>query len=313
MSERALATFLHTLLADAPRPVGPIRDPVLFERLVAQPSAQLQNLLVAHSTTVRADLPGSEHLDAAAIPATTLWVGAALNNLALSATRPDKRTLTVTLRLTEALPPATSPAAALAYHSLLRHLVRWPPTPEWQPVAHRLLARSPLTALWQPHIGEQTDWNVMLALLACEPLRILVRDRLLGVLPPPERFQQQHLDTQIARANATTGRILGALLEHGGAAWQPWVLAFYEADCARQRRGTEAEPVWPLLTWVRRAQRQGDALTRRNVDRVLARYVPLGELMRDEMVVRPYLQLDGRFMEQLGQVLPTRKRFQRLT
>jgi hypothetical protein len=316
MNEYALAMFLHTLLTDQPRPVGPVHDPALLRRLTAQPSVPLQHLLTAHIDLLLANLPGGTAMRPTAVPATALWVGAALNNLALGRTRSDARLLTITLRLTEMLPAATTRAAALAYHSLLRYLVVLPHGPDWQPVAHRLLARSPLTALWLPYAGEDLSWTVALDLLQHPVLWVLVRDRLLELLPPPELLNPDHIDSDMARANQRVGQVLAALLDHGGPDWQPFVLELYEADCERQRRGPEERPTWPLLTLLRRAQRQGDALQRRNARLLLERYRPLASLLADETRFRAYSRLEGPFLSELGQLLPTRTvrmQFQRVT
>lgn len=307
MSEHALATFLHRLLTDTPRPIGPVRDPTVLQRLVHQPAPLLQQLLTAHIDTLLADLPDGATLRPITVPATALWVGAILNNLVLATTRPDARLLTITLRLTEALPPATTWDTALAYHSLLRHLACCvPPGDDWQPVAHRVLAHSPLTALWLPYIDAHISWEVVLDLMQDRPLRALVHDRLLALLPPPEAQEPQAITRTLARANHTVGQILTALLEQGGPDWRPFVLAFYEADCERQRRGTDEHPTWPLLTLVRRTQRDGDAFQRRNAGWLLARYRPLAAMLHDETIFVPYSRLDGRFLSELGAIVSTR-------
>lgn len=241
MSERSLATFLQTLLTSAPAPAGPVRDPVALQRLATSPSPPFQHLLAAHLDAFLRDVPAGETLRPQAVPAGVLGVGAALNNLALSATYPDPRLLTITLRLLDELPPVTTTDAALAAHSLLRHLPRIRYRTDWEPVRHRLLAASPLTALWLPHPGDTINWDLALALLARPPLRVLVRDRLLGLLPPPERFPNERIETAVARANEDTGRLLAALLEHGGAAWQPFVLALYPAP-QHASAGLRAQP-----------------------------------------------------------------------
>jgi hypothetical protein len=313
MSEYALATFLHTLLTDTPRPVGPIREPGLIQRLVTQPAPPLQQLLSTHIDALLADLPGGAAIRPDTVPATALWVGAALNNLYLSSTRPDARLLTITLRLVDALPAATTCDAALAYHSLLRHLAGWSPAQEWQPVAHRLLDRSPLTALWLPYVSEHVSWTVACDLLQSNALRVLVRDRLLSLLPPPEALAAGRIDSTVARANQRAGQVLEALLEHGGDAWLPFVLECYEADCERQRRGTEAHATWPLLTLLHQTQRQSDSLQRRNARLLLDRYRPLAALIDDETVFRAYNRLDGPFLTELGLLLAAHIRFRRVT
>jgi hypothetical protein len=304
MSERSLAIFLHGLLEGRIAPAGPVRDAAMLRRLTERPAPALQALLGAHLDALLAGWPGGPALRPAAIPAAALWAGAALNNLAWSAARADPRLLTATLRMVEALPAASSAEAALAYHSLLRHLVRIDAPQDWLPVARQLVARSPLTAAWLPRIGEQFDWALLLDLLSHPPIRAALRDRLLSLLPRPEALSQGRIDTDIAMANAETGRLLAGLLEHGGLSWRPFVLALYEADCALQRRGDDERPQWPLLDRLRAARASDDPLLRRNAQRLLARYGPLAGLLADERLVRPYLYLDAHFLEQIGALLP---------
>jgi hypothetical protein len=233
-----------------------------------------------------------------------LWVAAALNNLAWAQTHPDAHLATLTLRLTGALPPAATLADDLAYHSLLRHLPRRTPGEEWQPAVSRLLERSPLTAAWLPQVGPDINRDLLLKELAGCAIQRMLRDRWLDLLPHPETLAHGRIDSGIARANVEIGRMLDVLLEYGGQDWLPFVLSFYEADCNLQQRGRNARLAWPLLDHIRTARVSNDPLVRRNAERLLARYRPLARLMADETVTRPYLYLDGRFLEQIALLLP---------
>jgi hypothetical protein len=309
MSERALATFLHNLLTGPPRAVGPIRDPALLQRMVARPAPPLQTLLAAHMNALLADLAGGHQngLYPTAVPASTLWIAAALNNVALATGRPDDRLHTITLRLTAALPPAETHAAALAYHSLLRHLPRFTPSKDWDAVVHQMVQKSPLTALWLPWAEGDIDWQAALTLLAQPPLQRMVRDRLIGLLPPPDVLMRGRIATDVARSNQMTGHLLAALLAHGGTDWLPLMLTIYEADCERQRRGTADNPEWPLLTLLHQAQQSGDPLQRRNAKWLLTRYAPLKEWLHDDPLFTPYFRLDVHFLTGLAPLLPQLK------
>ena len=245
MSTRSLATFLHRLLVGECAPIGPVRDSATLARLVEQPAEQLQALLGAQIDTLLAGWPGSGHLRPHAIPSAALWVAAALNNLAWAVGRPDPRLLTVTLRLVQALPPANDPAAALAYHSVLQHLASIDTPQDWKPVVQQLLTRSPLTAIWLPRLDEHLAWDVALALVGHAPVQAALRDRWLALLPDVVAVRYM-LSSECAELNVEIGLLLAALLKRGDG-WQPFVLAFYEADCAMQRRGSLDRPVWPTL------------------------------------------------------------------
>ena len=304
MSERALAIFLHSLLAGRIEPDGPVRAGAVLARLAERPAPALQALLGAHLDALLSTWPDGAALRPAVVPASALWVGAALNNLAWSAAHADPRLLTATLRMVQALPAAPDAESALAYHCLLRHLEHTSAAQDWLPVARMLVERSPLTAAWLPRLDEQIDWALLLELLSRRSIGAALRDRMLELLPPPETIGRARIETEIAKANAESGRLLAGLIEHGGACWQSFVLAFYEADCARQRRGTEERPEWPLLDQLRAARTSDDPLLRRNAERILARYRPLAALMPEERLLHPYIYLDVRFLEQIGALLP---------
>ena len=302
MSTRSLAIFLHRLLAGALEPVGPVSDSATLTRLVEQPAPVLQTLLGAHVDALIGGWPDGALLRPRTLPATALWAATALNNLVWALQRPDPRLLTVTLRLAQALPAATDPATALAYHSLLRHLDRLELASDWLPVARLLVARSPLTAAWLPRREEQLS-PVLLDLLRQPPVQVALRDRWLGLLPDLAAVRRT-VSLECATANAELGSLLGALLEHN-AEWQPLALAFYEADCLLQRQGSREQPTWPGVTALGTAARYGaDARQRRHAERVLARYRPLVALLADEALVRPYLHLDGRFLMLVADMMP---------
>jgi hypothetical protein len=311
MSERSLALFLRGLLEpDGPAAaVGAVASPATFARLGEQPAPALQTLLAAHVHALLATWPGGAALHPASLPAATLWVGAALNNLAWAATRPTPRLLTITLRLVETLPAATTREAALAYHSLLRHLERLELLPaDWDAVVSGLLRRSPLTAVWLPR-GDVPEAGAWFWELLREPVVwAALRNRWLSLLPLPEQWAQPGITTVQAKASAELGRLLESVGEGGGAVGQPALLGFYEAECWLQRRGTEERPTWPLLRWLHTARGSHDPLVRHNGERVLARYRPLARLLAHEAVVRPYPQLDGRFLEEIGALLVSAKR-----
>jgi hypothetical protein len=302
MSEYALAQFLQRLLADELAPAGPLRDGAVLVLLIEQPAPVLQQLLGLHLDAMLARWPGGAALRPAAIPATALWAAAALNNLAWAATRPDPRLLTATLRLADALPAAETLEAALAYHCLLRRLDGQAPGADWQPVVRRLLDRSPLTAAWLPSLGERLRWPLLLELLQPPPLRAALRDRLLGLLPAPEALSR--IDGDTALANAEAGRLLAGIAEHGGPAWQPFLLELYEADCLLGRRGSDERPTWPHLEWIRQARLNDDKLLQRRAERLLERYRPLVPLLADPELVRRYLYLDGAFLQQIAALQP---------
>ncbi|MEI8167889.1 MAG: hypothetical protein WCG26_16015, partial [Chloroflexales bacterium] len=184
------------------------------------------------------------------------------------------------LRLAQALPAATDTATALAYHSLLHHLTRRELAADWLPVARLLVARSPLTAAWLPRREELLS-PLLLDLLRQYPVQVALRDRWLDLLPDLAAVRHT-VGLACATANAELGSLLGALLAHP-AEWQPFVLAFYEADCALQRRGSPERPTWPVITALGVAARTStDPRERRHAARVLARYVPLVALLADE-------------------------------
>lgn len=316
MSERALAIFLHRLIEGRLEPTAPVRATTMLEQLGERPAPALCDLLGAHVDALLAGWTGGMALRPATIPTSALWVGAALNNLAWAAKHADPQLLTATLRMVQALPAAADAGAALAYHGLLRHLDYASAMQDWLPVARQLTERSPLTAAWLPRIDERLDWALLLELLDHYPAKAALRDRLLALLPAPEALGRGLIESDIAIANAEAGRLLAGLLEHGGTPWRPFVLAFYEADCALQRRGDKEHPIWPALDHARTARVSDDPLLRRNAERLLARYRPLAGLLADETLVRPYLYLDGRFLEQIGALIPpaaARLRLRQLT
>jgi hypothetical protein len=274
----------------------------------------LQRLLREHTHQLLAGWPAGALQQPESIPSVALWVGAALNNIAWAGSRTEPRLFTITLRMSRALPAASSVEAALTYHSLLRHIETMRPAQEWQPVIRALLERSPLTAAWLPRVSDALEWSLLLDLLTHHPVRAALRDRILALLPQPVATNLHALDTPTAVANAEVGRLLEGLLQQGGAAVQPFVLALYEADCMVQRRGSDEHPEWPLMTNLHAARHDHDPLLRRNANRVLARYRPLAALLGDEALLRPYTYLDGRFLEHISNLLshPTaRLRFQR--
>lgn len=305
MSARPLVIFLHSLLAGRLDPVGPVGDNATLDRLVARPAPELQALLTAHIDALLAGWPGGVALRPPVVPAAVLWVGAALNNLAWAAdsqhsaaSRPDPSLLDVTLRLVRALPTASGLAAALAYHSLLRHLERLDAAPEWRPVAEELVARSPLTAAWLPWPAPPPRPDPLPALLAYRPVQAAMRDRWLGQAPAADEVRRG-LSVGCAAANAAVGEQLARLLA-AGPQWQPFVLAFYEADCALQRHGDGTRPAWPLIEQLLTARVSPDPRQRRNAERTLGRYRPLAGLLSNPNALRPYLHLDGRYLEQVG-------------
>jgi hypothetical protein len=307
MPERALALFLHHLLEGNPAPVAPVRQSVALHRLAAQPAAPLQQLVARHLAVMLAGWPGGAALHPERIPSVVLWVAAALNNLAWAATgQSDPALLNITLRLCRALPAAENVETALAYHSLLRSLALLQPPQEWQPVVRALLERSTLSAALHPRSSEPFNHALLHTLLSLPPTRAALRDRWLALLPvvstaPP--YTLPPLETRQAMANAEVGRLLVGVLEHGGAVGQPFVLAFYEADCLLQQRGSSDHPTWPLLEWLRRSQHDNDPLLRRNARRVLARYRALAVLLNDHTRLRPYTYLDARFLAHISTML----------
>jgi hypothetical protein len=281
-----------------------VQDSTTLTRLMEHPAPVFEHLLGQHLDRLLAGWPGGAALRPASIPAAAIWAGAVVNNLWYAAAYPDGRLLDCTLRLARALPTADTRPAALAYHSLLRVLDSLTPAREWQPVVRLLLERSPFTAAWLPRIAEPYDWSLLLRLLEPHPLRAALRDRVLSLLPSPDMLRDS-LDTDTARANAEAGRLLTGLLEHGGAAWQPFVLACYEADCLIQRRGSDERPIWPLLERLRGLRSSDDTLQRRNAGRILARYRALVALREAGAPLSRYLYLDGRFVQQLAHLLPS--------
>lgn len=302
MTARSLALFLHRLLAGDLAPEGPVADAATLAGLAERPPQPLRELLGAHVDALLSGWPDGLSLRPEALPATALWAAAALNNLAWAAARPDSRLLSVTLRMAQALPVAADGPAALGYHSLLRHLDRVEPAPGWAPVTLQLAVASPLTAAWLPHLDRQLGWELLLELLARPPARAALRDRWLGLAPSADEVRRT-LSAERARANAEVGALLAGLLERGEA-WRPFVLAFYEADCAMLRRGGEERPSWPLLEQLRAARASADPRQRRHAERALARYRPLADLLTEPALLRPYLRLDGRFLAEIAALLP---------
>lgn len=300
MSERVLAIFLHNLLQGTTTAPGAVREEATLHRLVAQPHPTLHTLLDAHMDALLRGWPAGHTLRPATIPATALAVGAALNNLAWSRHRTDKRLQTITRRLTEALPAAASVEQALAYHALLRFLTAIPTTQEWQPVITDLLERSPLTAAWLPSIPPQCDWSRLLALLHHCPVRVALRDRLLALPQAPA-------------TNLALGALLDGLLEHGGAAIQPFLLEFYEADCWLHTQMHQAHPVRTLLARVRRAHAGDDPLARRHATRLMARYRALRTLLDNGVPHQRYAKLDVTLSRDDIEVWQTTHKFRRVT
>jgi hypothetical protein len=197
MSERALGHLLYALLEHdrngAVIATGAVSDPVTLERLVQHPPAPLQTLLSAHVTALLATWPGGAALTPSHLPAAAFWVAAAMNNLVWAATHPSKRLLSITLRLVESIPPAATCEAALAYHSLLRHM-EYRPRPHddhWEPVVAGLRKCSPLTGAWLPYRDSDYPWPQLLDLLREPPLYAALRDRWLSLLPPPDTIARQ--------------------------------------------------------------------------------------------------------------------------
>lgn len=296
MSERALGLFLQRLLESRMQPVAPVQDAALLHRLVGQPAVALAQLVSAHVDALLSELPAGFTLRPATIPATTLWVAAALNNLVWSVQHPGKRLLTVTLRLAQALPPATDLSAVLAYHSLLGHLDDLTGdltvAPNWQAIVTLLLERSLLTAAWLPRISQPFDWPQLLALLQHPPLQVALRDRLLRLPHTPD-------------INREVSRLLAGLLAYGGPAMHPLVLTVYEADCRLQRSGSREQPTWTILEQITSMRGSNDPLERRNAERLLLRYRPLAALLDQPALLRPYTHLDARFLTRLADLLPT--------
>jgi hypothetical protein len=312
MSERALALFLRGLLErdGAAAATGAIAAPTTLARLGEQPAPALQTLMDAHLNAMLAGWPGGATLRPTHIPSAVLWVGAALNNLARATTHPSPRLLTITLRMVEGLPVASTREAALAYHSLLRHLERITPPPGsegWQRVVSLLLRCSPLTAAWLPRPDAIGSWELLLAMLREPAIAAMLRDRWLNLLPPPETLLEQSIATSQARANVELGRLLEGVVEQDRDVGRQTLLVFYEADCLLQRRGSDNRPTWPLLRWLHMTRGSSESLVRRNGERVLVRYRPLAPLLARETLLQPYTQLDIRFLEPLGALLVTSK------
>lgn len=310
MSVPTITLFLHALLHGSTHPTDAIRDAEWLRQLLCHPPATLVPLVQAHLEVWLAELPKGAELRPATVPASVLWVAAVLNNLAVRHTHTNPRLLTITLRLSEALPPAATLEAALAYHSLLRHLsTLWPHDigeweqgdAAWETVVRRLVVRSPLTALCWPFGTEHLDWQVVMMLLKYRPLSVLVWERLLELLPA-DMTEPQLQDRRMARANARAGDLLAALLAHGDRWGQHFVLTLYEADCERQRRDCTIGPTWPLLTLLRRAIRSDDTLIRSNARLLLKRYSPLVKL--PDALPRPYARLHTQFLYQLESLVP---------
>lgn len=302
MSHHALALFLEQLLAGNAAPVGPVEDRVTIQELVLAPPTALQSLLGAHVDALLAAWPDSAQLRPHSMPSSILWLAAALNNLAWAAEHPDPRLLSLTMHLARALPNARDSATALAYHSLLRYLPQLLPHSDWLPVVRLLLATSPLTEVWLPR--RSTLRPLLLELLRQPSLQRALRDRWLSLWPELATAQATVPLTQ-ATANAELGGLLGDLLAQSDT-WQPFILSFYEADCYLQRRGSHAQPSWPVLAALGyAAQHATDIRQRRHAARSLARYRPLTALLQHEQLVRPYLHLDGRFLALVADVVPT--------
>ncbi|NTV64655.1 MAG: hypothetical protein HGA65_14140 [Oscillochloris sp.] len=295
MSIRTLAIFLQRLLAERIEPDGPIGAAEALDRMLAQPPPALQPLLTSHIDALLAGWPGAATLRPVTAPAAALWAGVALNNLAWSVTRPDSRLLEITLRLARALPPADDLPAQLAYHSLLRHLERLTPAPDWHPVVRELLARCPLTSVWLPRVDPSHGYERLLPLLAHAPLRVALRDRWLSLAPSADEVRRG-LSADRAAVSAAVGGLVGQVLA-AGPQWRAFVLGFYEAECVLLRCGDPGRPHWPLLEQLRAAQISADPRQRRHAERALVRYRPLSQLLIDESALRPYLYLDARFLE----------------
>ncbi|MEI7772143.1 MAG: hypothetical protein WCI67_19265 [Chloroflexales bacterium] len=303
MSAHSLAIFLQRLREGALDPVGPVCDSATLARLVAQPAPQLQALLGAQVDALLTGWPRGAALRPRSIPSVALWTAAALNNLAWAADRPDPRLLVMTLRLAQAIPAATDPETALAYHSLSQHLSELSlAADDWLHVSHLLIAQSPLTAAWLPRLDDQLNWALLHDLLRQPTIQAALRDRWLSLLPN-QAMLRHSIPATCAKANVELGRLLGALLECGGE-WRPLVLAVYEADCALQRRGSPERPEWPLIAQLSAARSSADPLQRRRAEQVLSRYRPLLGLMEEPATVRPYLSLDGRFLTMIADALP---------
>lgn len=305
MSQRSLAMFLHNLLAGELAPVGPVNDSATLNRLVEQPAPTLQALLGAHRDALLAGWPAGDGVPPRRLPAAMLWVAAALNNAAWAVRRPDPRLLTITLRVSEAIPPAADADEALAYHSLIRHVARLNLADDWRCVAQRLIERSPLTSGWLPRCNSTLS-PLLIHLLRCYPVQADLRDRWLTILPD-EQSARHTLPSAVAMVNAELGQLLRDLLAFDPV-WQPFVLAFYEADCAFQRRGSVEKPTWPVLEALGAAARQErDPVRRRYAQKTLYRYAPLVDLMADEACIRPYLYLDVQFQTLVADVVPHRQ------
>ncbi|WP_124681924.1 hypothetical protein [Candidatus Viridilinea mediisalina] len=301
MSHHNLARFLERLLLGHAAPVGPVDDRVTIQQLVLAPPTALQRLLGAHVDALLAAWPGAAALRPHSIPSTTLWLAAALNNLAWAAERPDPRLLGLTIHLARALPTARDGATALAYHSLLRYVPQLLPHSDWLPVVRLLLTSSPLSEAWLPRRARLRP--LLLELLGQPSIQMALRDRWLSLWPDLATAQATVPLTQ-ATANVELGGLLGDLLEHDQA-WQRFILSFYEADCYLQRQGDHAQPSWPVLVALgQAAQTSNDVRQRRHATRTLTRYQPLATLLQDERRVRPYLYLDGRFLSLVADLVP---------
>ncbi len=319
MSERMLALFLRNLLDGRVEPAGAVQYGSALARLLESPAPVLQLLLGTHVDVLLSEWPDGYTLRPGCVPAITLWLGAVLNNIAWANTHSNSHLLPQTQRLVQAIPAASSEADALAYHSLLRFLDNMAPSKPWIPIVHLLLARSPLTSVWLPRSGEQlnwkeANWSLLLALLSHRPVRAALRDRLLLLLPAPRALGQGEIDVSTANVNQQIGQLLAGLLSHD-IGLRPFVLEFYEADCERQRCGSNEQPVWPLLEYVSSARISSNPLARRNADRLLSRYRPLAAMLHDMVLLQTYERLDGRFLARIGTLLPQEvnsPRFQRV-
>ncbi len=323
MSERALAHFLHALLEPRRNGTmgmvaasGVVVSAATLERLAADPAHALRALLSAHTDALLATWPGGAALRPATLPASALLVGAALTNMARAATHPSPRLLPITERLVDTLPAAATRDAALAYHSLLRHIEHVPiPHENWQTVVRALLHRSPLTAAWLPRLSPPgTDlplprasddplWPLLAGLLRDPLVEAPLHDRWLALLPPPDALAAQGVSIAQAKANVLLGQLLDEVYAPDGAADNHALLRFYEADCMLQRHGSREDASWPLLRWLASALHSGDELEWRKAHNVLARYRALHPLLEYPPLLRRYAHLDGRFCAELGALL----------
>ncbi len=301
---RSYATFLQGLLIDQVVVVAPLTDPARLEYLLTQPAPAFHDLLTVHVDALLATWPDGATLRPQSIPTTPLWLGAILYQMSSLHDHSDAHLLTFTQRMIAALPVAEDLATQIGFHSLIWAWMRARRgilADHLQPLLRDLLARSPLSAVWFLHLDVLSSPQMLSSLLAHAPVRAALRDHWLDLgLRPAE--VRRGLQPERVAASAAVGTVLGQVLALD-AAWQPWVLEFYEMECMFLRQGDEERPQWPLLEQLRLARMHGDARQRRLVERALERYRPLRTIMKSEAAsLRPYIYLDVRFLEQIARL-----------